>query len=253
MSTYEIFAGLHRQGDPLLLANAWDAGSALAVVHGGAKAVATTSSGVAWSYGIPDGADFGAERLAEVVARIVGAVSVPVSVDVEGGYADVDETVSAVARAGAVGINIEDGTLSPAEGAARIVTARASVIDRPLWINARTDVFLSGSGRVDEALERAEAYREAGADSFFVPGLTDLGAIAKLAAGPLPLAVMAGPGAPTVRELAEAGAVRISLGSSVAEAAYGLAARSVAFTDGYPDVQGSIGYGVMQDLTRRAR
>jgi 2-methylisocitrate lyase-like PEP mutase family enzyme len=156
-----------------------------------------------------------------------------VSADIEAGYADVAQTVAAVVAAGAVGVNLEDragpGVLfDPAGQAERIAAARRAVPGQPVWINARTDVFLGGSGRLAEVLDRAEAYAAAGADSLFVPGLTDLDMLAELVAGPLPLAVMVWPGAPSVAELAGAGVARISLGSAIAQAAYGLAGRAAA-------------------------
>src|SRR5258708_22334931 len=104
----ELFASLHRAGDPLLLANAWEVASAVAIAGAGAKAIATTSAGVAWSLGVPDGAGLGAERAAAVIARIVAAIDVPVSADIEAGYSDVAATVTAVLQAGAVGVNIVD-------------------------------------------------------------------------------------------------------------------------------------------------
>ena len=138
--------------------------------------------------------------------------------------------MAAVVAAGAVGVNIEDrregaALFEPSEQADRLAAARAAAAV-PVWINARTDVFLSGaypsvSAGVAAALERAAAYKVAGADSLFVPGLVDLAAIAELVTGPLPVAVMVWPGAPTVAELAAAGVVRISLGSAIAQAAYG--------------------------------
>lgn len=238
----ELFASLHKQGAPLLLANAWDVASAVAIASAGAKAIATTSAGVAWSLGFPDGADLGAGHASAVIERITEAVSVPVSADIEAGYGespeDVAATVAAVVSAGAVGVNLEDrrdgsSLFEPVEQAERLAAARAAAGGVPIWINARTDVFLSGaystvSAGVAVALDRAVKYAEAGADSLFVPGLVDLAAIAELAAGPLPIAVMVWPGAPAVAELAAAGAVRISLGSAIAQAAYGLAARSAA-------------------------
>jgi len=247
----EVFADLHRVGEPLLLANAWDVASAVAIAAARARAIATTSAGVAWSLGVPDAAGLGAERTAAVIGRIVAAVSVPVSADIEAGYGDSPEavaaTVDAVVRAGAVGVNLEDrrdgaSLFGISEQAERLAAARAAAGDVPVWINARTDVFLSGiypstATGVAAALERALAYQAAGADSLFVPGLVDLEAIAELAAGPLPVSVMVWPGAPTVPELTAAGAVRISLGSAIAQAAYGLAGRAATemFTDGTYD------------------
>jgi 2-methylisocitrate lyase-like PEP mutase family enzyme len=264
------FAALHRRGAPLLLANAWDAGSAVAITQAGAPAVATTSAGVAWSLGVPDGADLGAERVAAAVQRIVAVVAVPVSADIEAGYGTAPEevavTVDAVVRAGAVGINLEDRP--PSEGgelfaladqAERLAAARAAAdsLEIPLWINARTDLYLAGIGpleqRVELVLERAAAYAAAGADSLFVPGLVDLEVIAELAAGPLPISIMVWDGAPLVSELAAAGVVRISLGSAVAEAAYGLAARVTTelLTSGtYRSTADGFDYGAMNQALR---
>ena len=194
------FAKLHQPGQPLLLPNAWDVASAVAIAGAGAKAIATTSAGVAWSLGVPDGAGLGAKRAAAVIAR-----------------------------AAARGI--------------------------PFWINARTDVFLAGTRRIDDALERSAAYAAAGADSLFVPGLVNPAAIAELAQGPLPVAVMVWPGAPPVAELAAAGAVRISLGSAIAQAAYAVAARAATelLTSGtYNSVAGGIAYDTMNDAITAA-
>jgi 2-methylisocitrate lyase-like PEP mutase family enzyme len=258
----EAFASLHRPGKPILLPNAWDVASAVVIVAAGAKAIATTSAGVAWSLGVPDGAELGAERLAAVVARIVAAVDVPVSVDIEAGYGNVAATVEAVVQAGAVGINVEDSSagvlLDPAEQAIRLAAARAAATDAAdgagVWINARTDVFLVGSGNPSEALERSAAYAAAGADSLFVPGLTDPAGIAELAAGPLPIAVMAGPGAPPVADLSAAGVVRISLGSAIAQAAYALGARiatELLTTGTYESTAKCIDYATMNHALAR--
>jgi 2-methylisocitrate lyase-like PEP mutase family enzyme len=254
------FASLHKPGKPLLLPNAWDVASAVAIAGAGAKAIATTSAGVAWSLGVPDGAGLGAERAAAVIARIVAAIDVPVSADIEAGYSDVAATVTAVLQAGAVGINIEDrrdgsGLYAPTEQADRLAAARAAARGIPFWINARTDVFLAGTHRIDDALERSAVYAAAGADSLFVPGLVDPAAITELAAGPLPVAVMVWPGAPSVAELAAAGAVRISLGSAIAQAAYAVAVRAATelFTSGtYDSVADGITYNTMNDAVTAA-
>ena len=254
----EIFARLHRRGDPLLLPNAWDVASAVTIAGAGARAIATTSAGAAWSVGVADGADLGADRVAAITGRIAAAVAVPVSTDIEAGYGPAPQTVAAtvtaVIQAGAVGVNLEDRTgpagpppstpqeppftpqeplFTPQEQAARLAAARAAAdgFGIPLWINARTDTFLADTGgtgaeRLAQAFQRAEAYAGAGADSLFVPGLIDLDAIARLAAGPLPIAVMAWAGAPSVAEFAAAGVVRVSLGAAVAQAAYAVAARA---------------------------
>jgi 2-methylisocitrate lyase-like PEP mutase family enzyme len=148
---------------------------------------------------------------AAVIARIVAALDVAVSADIEAGYSAVAATVTAVLQAGAADVNIEDrrdgagSTSRPSKPASWPPRAAARGI--PFWINARTDVFLAGTRRIDDALERSAAYAAAGADSLFVPGLVDPAAIAELARGPLPVAVMAWSGAPSVAELAAAGAV----------------------------------------------
>ena len=125
------FAELHKPGQPLLLPNAWDVASAVAIAGAGAKAIATTSAGVAWSLGVPDGAGLGAKRAAAVIARIVAALDVPVSADIEAGYSDVAATVTAVLQAGAAGVNIEDrrdgsGLYEPADQAGRLAAARTA-------------------------------------------------------------------------------------------------------------------------------
>ncbi|HEY4018572.1 MAG TPA: isocitrate lyase/phosphoenolpyruvate mutase family protein, partial [Pseudonocardiaceae bacterium] len=156
----ETFAGLHKAGQPLLLPNAWDVASAVVIAGAGAAAIATTSAGVAWSLGVPDGADLGAERAAEAVARIVAAVDLPVSADIEAGYGESPEavaaTVTAVVQAGAVGVNIEDRIgaklFEPAAQVERLVAAREAGqrLGIPVWINARTDIYLAGIGTPDE-------------------------------------------------------------------------------------------------------
>jgi 2-methylisocitrate lyase-like PEP mutase family enzyme len=227
----------------LVLPNAWDAGSARLIERAGARAIATTSGGVSWSLGKPDGEGASREEQVDAVARIVGAVRLPVSADIEGGYGprpeDVAETVRAVVAAGAGGVNLEDsrrdGTLHPAEEQAlRIAAARAAAADAgapDLVINLRTDVFLfaigAPEGRLGDALTRARAYAAAGADGLFVPGVVDEPTIRSLLAeSPLPINVMAGPGSPTVAELTAMGVRRISVGTAVAEAAYLLAERA---------------------------
>jgi 2-methylisocitrate lyase-like PEP mutase family enzyme len=248
----------------LVLPNAWDAGSAVMVAAGGASAVATTSAGVSWALGRPDGESLTREEMAGAIARIAAAVDLPVSADVEGGYGpgpdDVAATVRAVVEAGAVGINLEDslapgGPLhDPEAQAARIRAARTAATDAglpELVINARTDVYLFGigpeGGRFDDVLARAAAYADAGADTLFVPGLLDLATLATLTSkSPLPVNVMAGPGAPTVGELEAAGVRRVSLGQAVAQAAYTLARQAAAevLTKGtYGTVAGAGSFG----------
>ncbi|WP_369191114.1 isocitrate lyase/phosphoenolpyruvate mutase family protein [Streptomyces sp. R08] len=259
------FRALHVPGRPLVLPNAWDAASARIVEDTGAAAVATTSAGVAWALGVPDGDLLGRERAVAAVARIAASVAVPVSADIESGFAEdpagVADTVRAVLAAGAVGVNIEDalyggeGVLRPvAEQAERIAAAReaADAEGVPLFVNARIDTFLRGAGGVDATLERAAAFRAAGADGIFVPGTVEPGTVKELADGiDAPLNVLVGPGAPPVAELAALGVARVSAGSSVALAAYAVvrrAARELLDTGTYGEQAGGLGYGELNSL-----
>ncbi|MET7900602.1 isocitrate lyase/phosphoenolpyruvate mutase family protein [Streptomyces sp. NPDC005355] len=246
----------HAEGELLVLPNAWDACSAAVIERAGARAVGTTSAGVSWSLGRSDGQRLTREEMVAAVGRIVRAVTIPVTADVEAGYGptprDAAETVTAIVAEGAVGINLEDSPgldgaplLTPAAQAERIAAARdaaaaAGVPD--LVINARTDVYMSQVGdpdaRPDLVLERAKAYAEAGADCLFVPLLLDPGVLAPLvAASPLPINVMAWPGGPTVARLKAAGVRRISVGTAFAQAAYTAADRATRelLTDGTYD------------------
>ena len=232
---------LHVPGTPLLLANAWDVASARIVAAAGAAAIATTSAGVAWSLGYPDGGRLDRDTALAPVRRIVAAVDLPVTADIEGGYAEtpegVAETIRAVLGAGAAGVNLEDcrydepaTLLTVEEQTDRIAAVREAAGD-DLFVNLRTDVYLRAvgdeSGRLDETLRRAAAYVEAGADGIFVPGVTDLPTVRELATGiDAPLNILVGPGAPPVADLAEAGVARISTGSSIAAASYGLLDRA---------------------------
>lgn len=238
------FRQLHT-GSPLVLPNAWDAGSARAVEAAGARAVATTSAGVSWAMGYPDGQSIPLCDAVDAVRRIARAVGVPVSADIESGYSagtpdDVAEAVRAVVEAGAVGINLEDAPghrgpalLSPDDQATRIEAARAAAHDLGIdvFVNARTDVYLGEvgepAGRFDEVVRRAAAYVRAGADGLFVPGVSDAETIGRLASAVgVPLNVMVGPGSPSVAELAALGVARVSLGPSVALAALGMVQRA---------------------------
>jgi 2-methylisocitrate lyase-like PEP mutase family enzyme len=255
------FRSLHVPGDPLLLVNAWDAASARIVEAAGAAAVATTSAGVAWSLGRPDGDALDRDAAVAAVARICGAVSVPVTADIESGYgatpAAVAETVRAMVAAGAAGINLEDARggalLDVDDQSSRIAAARAA--DATVFINARVDTYLRGLGGFDETVRRATAYLAAGADGVFVPGVADPEVIAALVeAIPAPVNVMAGPGSPAVPELAKLRVARVSLGASVASAAYALverAAREAFATGTYDAVAGGMDYGSMNALLSR--
>jgi 2-methylisocitrate lyase-like PEP mutase family enzyme len=241
------FRDLHVPGKPLILVNAWDAASARLVEAAGAAAVATTSAGVAWSLGAPDGDRLALPAAVAAVERITAVVTVPVTADVEKGYGDVAETVRRVSAAGAVGVNIEDGVTAETD---RFVAARAAAPG--LFLNARIDTYLTGTGGLDETVERATAYLAAGADGIFVPGVTDPEVIAALVDRiDAPLNVMAGPGAPDVPTLAALGVARISLGSSVAQAAYGLvqrAAEEALGAGGHGALAGAAEYGSLNAL-----
>lgn len=223
------FHDLHRAG-LLILPNAWDAGSAAVMRSLGARAIATTSAGCAWSLGWPDGDVLPVERAVRMCADVVRAAQgLPVSVDFEGGYSDnpgdVAAHAAALVEAGAAGINIEDGGGEPGALAAKTEAIRAKV-GGELFINARCDVWLRGIGeaeeRVDEALRRAAIYAGSGADGFFAPGLSEPAGIARLVSGtPLPVNLLALPGLPATAELERLGVRRLSAGSALASAAYG--------------------------------
>lgn len=256
------FRALHTASRPLALANAWDVASARVVEAAGAPAIATTSAGVAWSLGRPDGDALSREEALGAIRRIAAAVTVPVTVDIESGYGadttEAGETVRQVLEAGAVGINLEDGTRPPAELAARIRAARAAADAEglDLFVNARVDTYLFGLGpeadRLADTLDRARQYVDAGADGVFVPGVTDLDVLAALAAKiPVPLNAMAGPGAPAVPELGRAGVARVSLGAGVAQAAYTAAHRATVEllgTGGYGPLAGALDFGELNAL-----
>lgn len=232
----DTFRQLHVPGRPLLLANAWDAGSARLIESCGAAAIATTSAGLAWARGYPDGNALPVRVLTTAVAEIARVVSVPLSVDAEGGYSDdpkaVGEAVRSIVDAGGIGINIEDGSSSPDLLVAKIEAARSAGASAGvnLFVNARTDVYLAvlvpGERAVEESIARASRYREAGADGIFVPAVTDPESIRTIAteAG-LPLNVLVVPGLPPVATLAELGVARVSAGSGIAQVAAGVVQR----------------------------
>lgn len=225
---------------PLVLPNSWDAASTIIYEAAGFEAVGTSSAGIAATLGVPDGEILSRDEMLAVVDRIAHSVAIPVSADIEAGYGDtardVAETVRRTIDAGAVGINLEDGTadsapgLVPCEKHARTIrAARAAAddADMPLVINGRTDVFWRGVGaeseRVERAVERANAYFEAGSDCVFIPGVIDSETIGALVDGiDGPLNVLGGPGAPTIPELDDLGVARVSVGSGPLRATLGL-------------------------------
>ncbi len=254
------FRRLHQQDKPLVLVNAWDAFSAVVLQAAGASAVATTSAGMAWSLGYPDGQRVPARIFVDACARIARVTRVPLSVDIERGFGDSVDDACELGRAlidlGVVGINIEDGleartrALKAPDNLLRRVEALRAVADRAgvaLFINARSDAFLArdvrDEARCEEAQARSRLYASAGADGFFVPGLANLPDIARLgAACPLPLNVYAGGrGTPPVSTLAANGVQRVSLGCGPLQAMAALlqGVAQETFTSGRYDAMAS--------------
>ncbi len=222
------FAALHRPGDPVVLYNAWDSGSAQSIAEAGAQAIATGSASVAAAHGFQDAEALPLDLALANAERVARAVELPVTIDFEGAYGvepkAAAENIARLAETGAIGCNFEDQViggegLHPIEAqAARIRAARAAV-GPDFFINARTDIFLKtrsarhAPAAIEEALARGRAYAEAGASGFFVPGLVDLDQLAQIcAASPLPVNFMAFPGAPEAQAAAAAGVARISHG-----------------------------------------
>ncbi|RZS36535.1 2-methylisocitrate lyase-like PEP mutase family enzyme [Herbihabitans rhizosphaerae] len=266
------FRALHTPGSPLALANAWDVASARVVEAAGAPAVATTSAGVAWGLGAPDGDKLDRDSAIDLIARIAAAVEVPVTADIESGFAEtadgVGDTIGKVIEAGAVGVNLEDGWHGGSapqrtidDASARIAAARAAADASgvALFVNARVDNFLRRQGDpsswLPDVLARAKSYVDAGADGVFVPGVVDLETARALVDGiDAPVNVLAWPGAPTVPEFAEAGVARVSVGSWIAQAAYAVAARAAEelhSTGGYGPLADATDYGTLNSLFGR--
>lgn len=225
-SNFERFAALHVPGDPVILYNIWDVGSAHAVVEAGAKALATGSHPVADAQGWPDGQQVPIDFALANAKRIVDAVDLPVTVDFEGAYsADPQEGAANAARlkeTGAVGCNFEDQVvggegLHPLDLQARRIAAMRQAVGDDFYINARTDLFLKtqtfDDALVEQAIERGKAFANAGASGFFVPRLADPKQIERIVRDvPLPLNVIAFPGTPEKKLWADAGVARISHG-----------------------------------------
>ena len=220
-----LLKSLHKKGEPLILFNIWDAGSAKVLEEIGAKAIATGSWSVAAAHGFSDGENLPLDAAVANVKRIVASVEVPVTIDLEGGYGKEQESVAQIIQAGAVGINFEDqivrgeGLYSIQDQSARIRAIRetAESLSVPLFINARTDVFLKNREHTEDHLKdaarRAASYAESGASGFFAPGLMDAKLIGELCElSPIPVNIMMFPGVPSSAELAELGVARISYG-----------------------------------------
>ena len=228
----DLFRELHRNGSPLILFNVWDAGSARIIEQAGAKAIATSSWSVAAAHGFADGEKLPFKLALGNLARVVKSVALPVTIDLESGYAtdlsELKENIEQVIAAGAVGINFEDQIIEGGELFAvedqctRIEAIRetAKKTSVPLFINARTDVFLKtypakhDEVQLEEATRRAAAYAAAGANGLFVPGLRDNELIKKLCDhSPVPVNIMVLPDTPPDTILAQLGVARISYGA----------------------------------------
>lgn len=259
------FRALHRAGQPLLLPNAWDAGSAAMFAEMGFEAIATTSGGLAWSLGHADGEQLPLEELLAAVHRIVRAVDVPVTVDFEAGFGAtpqaVGESVRALLDTGAVGLNLEDGIAharlrSLEDAAARIAAARAAAeaMGIAAFINARVDGWIVGGMTADALFEdgvrRARAYLDAGADGVYPIALADPAVIAAFcAAVPAPVNIGARPGLPDLTALGRLGVARVSTATRLAMIALSAArdaAQALRDSGGFDALASGVGYDDVQ-------
>ena len=219
------FAALHVAGDPLILFNIWDAGSAAAVARSGAKAIATGSWGVAGAHGISDGEKLPLDTAIATLREIIAITDLPVTIDMEAGYgidaAQVGLSIVRAVQSGAIGINMEDKDpatrvlFSTLEQSARIASAAVTGV----FVNARADLFIltppveHDAAKVDMVIERAKAYADAGARALFVPFLQDAALIERLCKlSPLPVNILMRAGCPDHKTLAQLGVARISHG-----------------------------------------
>lgn len=262
------FRALHDRRRVLLLPNAWDAGSARIFAGLGFDAVATTSAGVAWALGYPDGEGTPLDEVLAVVERIVRVTPLPVTVDFEAGYGDSPEAVAAnvhrLIETGAAGINLEDGVrheyLRDIDDAARRVAAARQAADEagvPIVINARVDNWMVGGDddedtRVAEALRRARAYLEAGADCIYPIGVSSPELIGRLCAAiDAPVNVGVRPGLPDMAELGRLGVARVSAATRLATVAFSAAhdaAKRMRDSGRFDGLDSSLAYGDIQRL-----
>jgi 2-methylisocitrate lyase-like PEP mutase family enzyme len=230
VSKAEKLRELHHGPEILVLPNAWDCASARIFEELGFPAIATTSAGVSFSLGYADGQNIPGKEMLATVAKIARCVDVPVTADLEGGYGDIAETAAALIESGAVGLNLEDilghgpeSIASIDEQVSRIAAVRKT---GPVVINARTDLYLLQIGdeatRFDCACERLKAYRDAGADCLFIPGIVAEDLIARFVdALQFPINILAVAGTPPVARLKELGVARVSVGSGMMRSAMG--------------------------------
>jgi len=263
------FRQLHRGPRALVLPNAWDVASSRIFEDAGFSAIATTSAGIAFSLGYPDGQRIPREEVLARIGCIARAIHVPVTADIEAGYGSSAEAAAATTleliQAGAVGMNLEDASGNQDEplidlqlAVEKIKAARAAAAQQHVRIvlNARTDVYLLPGGDPDtdysEALRRLVAYREAGADCVFAPGLKEADTIGRLVkAVNCPLNILAGPGTPSIPELEKLGVARVSLGSGPMRATLGLlrrAAEELRTSGTYGAMEGAVPYAEANKL-----
>lgn len=263
------FLQLHRGPRALVLPNVWDVASARIVEEAGFPALATSSAGVAFSLGYPDGEHISREEMIARVARIVRGVNVPVTADLEAGYGpkpdDVGTTTRQMIEAGAVGMNLEDAVddrlldLSLAVDRVKAARAVAAELRVPAVVNARTDVYMVPGGdpleKYSEAVRRLNAYCDAGANCVFAPGLKDPEVIGRMVKDvPCPLNILAGPGAPPVPELEKLGVARVSLGSGPLRAGLGLLrrlAQELKTAGSYSALDGAVPHAEMNQILSR--
>jgi 2-methylisocitrate lyase-like PEP mutase family enzyme len=263
------FRQLHRGPGVLILPNAWDVASARIFEDAGFPAIATTSAGIAFSLGYPDGQRIPREEMMARIGRIARAVQVPVTADVEAGYGsgpeDAARTTRDLIQVGVVGMNLEDGSDDPDRplidlqlAIEKVRAARQVAVEMraQIWINARTDVYLQPGGDPDanysEALRRLIAFREAAADSVFAPGLKDAETIARLVrAVECPLNILAVPGTPSIPDLEKLGVRRVSLGSGPMRATLSLlrrVAEELKTSGTYGTMEGAVPHAEMNKL-----
>jgi 2-methylisocitrate lyase-like PEP mutase family enzyme len=263
------FRQLHRGPGVLILPNVWDVASARIFEDAGFPAIATTSAGIAYSLGYPDGQRIPREEMLARIGRIVRAVQVPVTADVESGYGatpeDVAKTTRELIQAGAVGMNLEDagvrpdqplGNLQLAVEKIRAAREAAMLMGAQIVVNARTDVYLLPGGNPDadysEAVRRLTAFRDAGADCVFAPGLKDAETIGRLVnAVGCPLNILALPESPSIPELGKLGVARVSVGSGPMRATLGLlrrVAEELRGTGTYAALDGAVPYAEANKL-----
>jgi 2-methylisocitrate lyase-like PEP mutase family enzyme len=267
----EAFRRMHTHGDVLVLPNVWDLASARIIEDAGFPAIATTSAGIAFVHGFPDGQKIPAEQMFAAVAKIASRVDVPVTADVESGYGSTPEdaarTARAVVDAGAVGMNFEDATGDPARPLfdlslqlerIRAIRETSRQLGVPLVLNARTDVYLAQvgdpSGRYDEAARRLSSYRDAGADCVFVPGVRDPETIRRIVEQlRCPVNILAVPGGPSLSELSGMGVRRVSLGSGPMRAAMGVLLRladELKTSGTYSQIESAPSHAQMNELMK---